>query len=267
MAVSVWGLGLVTAWLVFQIASVPALLMKRNDLADAVWGPAFLISALAAAQWGTADGLASLSHRSVLILVLLGVWALRLFAHVGWRILSHGTEDVRYRNWREQWGRNWVWRSYLQVFVLQAFILFVILAPVLHSISSPDAPLSWVAWTGVAVWLLGFGFELVADEQLRRFKVRPENKGRLMTTGLWSWSRHPNYFGETLQWWGIWLLVLDLPFGWATALSPVGITFLLLRVSGVPLLEATMMNRPGFEDYARNTPKFFPVPPIFRRKA
>lgn len=258
---NVWWVGLYTAIVLFQIVSIPALILRKNDLADVLWGPAFLLTALAATHWGTDGGLASLSLRSIVMLTLLALWAVRLFIHVGWRNLSHRAEDVRYNNWRKQWGKHWLWRSYLQVFVLQALILYVFLTPVLLSVNTPDAQMTWVNWIGLFVGVSGFLFESIADEQLRQFKVQPENKGKLMTSGLWSWSRHPNYFGEVLQWWGIWLLVIDLPLGWATIVSPIGVTYLILKVSGVSMLEDLMKNRPGFTEYAAKTSIFIPMPP------
>lgn len=261
MEMNVWSTGFFAVVLLFQIVCIPAVILKKNDLADVLWGPAFVLTALAAALWGTSDGISSLSLRSLILLSLLTIWATRLFVHVGWRNLSHKTEDVRYNNWRKAWGKNWLWRSYLQVFVLQALILYVFLTPVLLSIDTPATPLSLLGRFGLMVAVTGFLFESIADEQLRKFKANFENKGKLMTEGLWSWSRHPNYFGEVLQWWGIWLLVIDLPWGWATIISPIGVTYLILKVSGVSMLEDLMKNRPGFADYSARTSIFVPLPP------
>lgn len=258
---NVWAVGFITAILLFQIVAVPALILKKNDLADVLWGPAFVLAALAAAIWGTPDGLSALSSRSLVILSLVTVWAVRLFVHVGWRNISHRAEDVRYNNWRKAWGKNWLWRSYLQVFVLQPLILYVFITPILLSIDAEATPLTLLSWLGIVLSFTGFLFELIADEQLRRFKLKPESKGRLMTEGLWSWSRHPNYFGEVLQWWGIWLLVVDLPYGWASIISPIGVTYLILKVSGVSMLEDLMKSRPGFAEYAKRTSVFIPLPP------
>lgn len=258
---NIWSVGFMVAFLLFQLVSIPALLLKKNDLTDVLWGPAFFISAAAAAAWGNENGLASLGPRSKLILLIIAIWALRLFLHVGWRNLSHKAEDVRYNNWRKAWGKNWLWRSYLQVFVLQAIILYVFLTPVLLALNSPASSLTWINWIGLLVFTAGFLFESIADEQLRKFKSGPDNKGKIMTSGLWSWSRHPNYFGEVLQWWGIWLLVIDLPWGWATIISPLGVTYLILNVSGVSMLEDLMRNRPGYKEYAAKTSEFIPKPP------
>lgn len=262
MTVNVWSIGFLVAIILFQVVSIPALLLKKNDLADVLWGPAFILTALGAALWGAPHGLSSVSQRAIAILILLTVWATRLFIHVGWRNLSHRAEDVRYNNWRKAWGQNWLWRSYLQVFVLQPFILYLFLTPVLLAIDeAASTTMSWISWLGLIVAASGFLYEAIADEQLRRFKRNSENKGKLMTEGLWSWSRHPNYFGEVLQWWGIWIMVIDLPFGWATIISPIGVTYLILKVSGVSMLEHLMKSRPGFSEYAKRTSVFIPLPP------
>lgn len=255
---NVWTVGLFAALAIFQIAAVPAILRKRNDFADVTWGPAFIISALAAAQWGTDQGIESLSARSAVILALLTIWAVRLFVHIRWRTLNHPIEDARYQRMRKNWGSRWILQSYLRVFVMQPLILYAILVPVLFSISANPEPWSLIAWLGLATWIIGFLFESVADEQLRRFKQDPANKCALMTRGLWGWSRHPNYFGEVVQWWGIWLMVQDLPLAWTTILSPVGLTFLIIKVSGVSLLEGQMKSRPGYEEYCRTTSSFIP---------
>lgn len=256
----VWCVAFIAVFILFQLVAIPALILKKNDLADVLWGPGFPLGALAAILFAT-DGFSSLDLRSWVIFALVTVWALRLFLHVGLRNLSHIKEDERYNNWRRQWGSNGLWRSYLQVFVLQSVILYVLLSPVLLSLASPPMEISFVFGLGVLVWLVGFVFESIGDEQLRRFKKSAHHQGQLMTTGLWSWTRHPNYFGEVMQWWGIWLMVLELPYGWATLISPLGISFLILKVSGVPMLEKLMQQRPGFQEYAARTSIFFPLPP------
>lgn len=256
----IWLCGLFASILVFQIVAVPALLLKRNDFADVLWGPAFPLCALLSLIF-SGESLSGLDPRKILVLVLLAAWALRLFWHVGRRNLSHKQEDVRYAKWRREWGATAVWRSYLQVFVLQALILYVFLLPVFFIFSSPAQPLGALSVVGVICWLIGLFFEAVGDEQLRRFKSDPANKGKLMTTGLWSWTRHPNYFGEVLLWWGVWLIAVELPGAWWTVIAPVGVTFLILRVSGVSMLEELMRSRPGYAEYEKRTSVFFPWPP------
>lgn len=261
---SVWMSGLLASIVLFQIVAVPALLLRKNDLADVLWGPGFPLSALAAIHF-SGKGFDSLSSRELLLLILISLWAARLFLHVGWRNLSHRQEDVRYNNWRKQWGHTWLWRSYLQVFVLQALIMFLFLVPVLYALAAPALPLGPLAYAGALVWVIGFLFEAVGDEQLRQFKRRADSKGKLMTTGLWSWSRHPNYFGEVCLWWGAWLITLELPGSWWTIIGPLGVTYLILKVSGVSMLEDLMRSRPGYAEYEKRVPAFFPLPPGWKK--
>lgn len=257
---SVWFSAFLTVMVLFQIVAIPALVMRKNDLADVLWGPAFPITVFIAVM-SSQLSFDALGLRAQLILLLLTVWAIRLFFHVGLRNLSTKEEDVRYGNWRKAWGQTWMWRSYLQVFVLQPVILYVFLTSSLLAVSTSAESMSVLAWLGVGVWIVGFVFESVGDEQLRRFKADKANKGKLMTSGLWSWTRHPNYFGEITLWWGIWLMVVDLPYGYLTVISPIGVTLLILKVSGVSMLEDLMRTRPGFAEYAAKTPRFFPRPP------
>jgi len=259
MNYSVWAASAITLFAIASFTFIPAALLRKNDLADVLWGPGFPLAALAGWRLG-APGRA-LDPRFALALFLVTVWAVRLFLHVGLRNLSTRTEDARYHNWRREWGKNWFWRSYLQVFVLQALILFLIDSPLLLMIASGPVPLDIFAYAGACWWLAGFLLETVADEQLRQFRAIPTNKGKLITTGLWGWSRHPNYFGEVMQWWGLFLFALPLPGGFLTIISPLAITWLILKVSGVPMLEKLMDGRPGVEEYRRRVPEFFPRPP------
>lgn len=262
---SVWITGFWTAIVLFQLVWIPAFFLRKNDLADVLWGPAFPICAFSSLYF---SGLSfhELDLRTILVLVLISFWAARLFLHVGLRNLSHRTEDVRYNNWRKQWGSTWIWRSYLQVFVLQALILYVFLVPVLYVLASPSEPVGFLGALGLVLWATGFFFEAVGDEQLRRFKANGKNKGQLMVTGLWSWTRHPNYFGEVLLWWGIWLIAFELPGSWWTIIGPIGVTYLILKVSGVSMLEDLMRSRPGYAEYERNVSRFFPRPPLRNNK-
>jgi steroid 5-alpha reductase family enzyme len=246
--------------LIFALAVfLPALFFRRNDIADVFWGPGFL--AAAAGGWIFGAPERSADTRLLVTLILTGIWALRIFVHVGFRFLASKEEDKRYNNWRKEWGNSWIWRSFLQVFLLQGLFLLVINLPLLWVIASPAKDLDGIAYAGIAIWAAGFLFETVADEQLRRYKRNPANKGLIMRTGVWSWSRHPNYFGEVVQWWGLFLLALPLRGGLITLLSPVTITFLIVKVSGLPMLEKLLENRPGWEQYKRTTSIFFPLPP------
>jgi steroid 5-alpha reductase family enzyme len=239
-----------TAW--FAVA----LIKKDNSIADIAWGLGFVLVA----------GVSFLRRGSLflpfLVTSLVVVWGLRLALHILIRNRKRG-EDPRYAEWRRKWGRSFVWRSYLQVFLLQGFFLIVISSPVILVNSIPYSPVvivgGWgILLTGCLVWCVGFFFEVVGDAQLARFKKDPGNKGKIMDRGLWRYTRHPNYFGESLMWWGIFLVALEVPCGWVTAVSPVLITFLLVRVSGIPLLEKRYAGNPAFQAYARRTSAFVP---------
>ncbi len=237
-----------TVWFVI------ALIRKDNSLADIAWGLGFVLVAGFTFARGTTH------YLSALVTGLVVLWGLRLSVHIFRRNRGRG-EDPRYAGWRRSWGRSFAWRSYLQVFLLQAFFLLVISSPIVFVNKSPLASPGWAfPWrlAGLVVWSVGFVFEAVGDAQLVRFKRDPANKGRIMDRGLWKYSRHPNYFGESLMWWGIFLVALAYPHGWVTVASPLLITFLLAKVSGVPLLEKRYAGNPEFQAYARRTSAFVP---------
>jgi len=228
---------------------------KRNDLADIAWGIGFIVATLAAL---IAEG--AMTSRSLLLFMLVLAWGIRLAVHIGFRNAGKG-EDPRYRKWREEWGRYAVLRSFLQIFLLQQYLVLVVLVPVTYVIWRGDGPLGMLDAIGVLVWSVGFFFETVGDYQLLRYKADPENKGRIMRTGLWRYTRHPNYFGEVTMWWGVYLIAMAVPGGWMTVIGPVTITLLILGVSGIPMLEARYEGNAEFEEYKRRTSAFFPLPP------
>ncbi|EUJ36717.1 hypothetical protein BCAMP_10595 [Brochothrix campestris FSL F6-1037] len=149
-------------------------------------------------------------------------------------------------------------KAYLNVFVFQGVILYVLSLPLFFMMTAEPYPLHWWHYLGLLVWLIGAFYEVVGDWQLQQFKANPANKGKLLTTGLWSTTRHPNYFGEALSWWGIYLLSITSVVSLSGIIGPLGITLLLLFVSGVPLLEQKYKDRPDFQAYAAKTAKFFP---------
>ena len=232
-----------------------SLVLKRNDVADVAWGGGFIVAALAAviSRGDVAD-------RAVLVVVLVVIWGMRLALHIGLRNRGKG-EDVRYRKWREEWGRYATVRSFFQIFILQGALLLVISLPVIRAITAPDAPLTLMDFLGSAVWLIGFLFEAISDWQLLQYNKDPANKGTVITTGLWRYSRHPNYFGEVTLWWGVFLLALSVPGGWMTIIGPITITALILGVSGIPMLEKKYEGNAEFDEYKRKTSAFFPLPP------
>jgi len=230
-------------------------LIKRDaSIVDVFWGLGFVVVA-----WLTflrADGYLG---RKILITVLTTLWGLRLALYIFIRNWGHG-EDRRYQAWRAQYGVRFWWVSLFTVFGLQGVLLLIIsLTLQIGQISAIPARLVVLDYLGVILWAVGFLFEAVADWQLYRFKADPGNKGRVMNRGLWAYSRHPNYFGESLVWWGLFLITLAVPGGGWVVISPLLITFLLLKVSGVTLLEKTIVDsRPEYAEYIKSTSSFIP---------
>lgn len=234
-------------------ASVP---LKNVSIVDIFWGLGFvLLNGFYFSQIG------SITPRQILLTVLLTIWGLRLSAHIFWRNKGHG-EDFRYRQWREQAGNRYWWKSLFTVFLLQGVIMWLVSAPLLathlgatHS-SRPTTTLDIIA---LLLWGVGFFFEAVGDWQLARFKANPTNRGKVLDSGLWQYTRHPNYFGDAVCWWAYWLFSLNSEIGWATIFSPLLMTFLLMRVSGVRLLEKSLREtKPAYQAYEAETNAFFP---------
>ena len=238
-------LGLACFWFVLS------LILKRNDVADVGWGLGFLVLA-AFLCWRYQPG-----GVFQLVALLIALWGLRLALHIGWRHRGK-PEDRRYQKWREEWGSTFYLRSFLQVYLLQAFFQLIIAAPLFVAAISSGVIILPLVIVGVVLWLVGFGFESIGDYQLARFKSDPANKGKLMTTGLWRYTRHPNYFGEITMWWALFLIVVPFQLGWVAIISPLTITWLLLYVSGIPMLEAKYEGREDFEEYKRRTNALFP---------
>ncbi len=252
--------GLAVAAGAFSVVWVISLMLRNASIVDIFWGPGFVVMgsyyALAVPEAPTARGL--------VVLALVTAWALRLALYIGFRNAGAG-EDFRYRKWRDEAGRNFWWVSFFKVFLLQAVVLWIVSSPLLLAQLGPGKSFSVIDGLGVALWAFGFGFEAVADLQLQTFKKNPTNSGRVMRHGLWSISRHPNYFGEAVLWWGIGLLALPTG-GWLSFIGPLMITFMLLKVSGVSLLDSAMVERrPGYADYIATTPSFVPLPRSLRR--
>jgi steroid 5-alpha reductase family enzyme len=235
-----------------------SLLLRDAGIADVFWGTGFAI--LAVFYAASFDGASS---RTALVVGMALVWGMRLSIHI-YRRGRGKSEDPRYAAWREAAGDSFWWRSYFTVFLLQGCLMWVISAPlaVAEASAIPSALTFWDL-SGLAVWLAGFLFETVGDAQLSAFKADPANRGKVLDTGLWAWTRHPNYFGDALVWWGFFLVSLSVPGGAWTIFSPVLMTFLLVRVSGVSLLEKGLKeSKPGYADYVARTSAFFPRPPL-----
>ncbi|HWH14265.1 MAG TPA: DUF1295 domain-containing protein [Miltoncostaeaceae bacterium] len=233
--------------------------LRDASIVDPVWGLAFAVVGLCAALAGDGDG-----ARRVLLAALAVVWGLRLFAYLALRRRGAG-EDFRYAAMRARNPRTFARRSLVTVFGLQAALVLVVSLP-LQMAPLGDAPLGALAVAGVVVWAVGLLFEVVGDAQLARFRRDPANRGRVLDTGLWRYTRHPNYFGDFLVWWGLYLVALEAGGTWWTLVGPLVMSILLVRVSGVALLERDIAaRRPGYADYVRRTSAFVPLPP--RRRA
>ncbi len=237
------------------VTFVVSLPLRDNSIVDVTYG---LATALATA---TTFVLSPTRHpREAVLLTLVGLWGARLATHLVVRKWGRG-EDPRYRAWRDAWGRWFLPRTILQVYVLQGAVILVVLTPVLLTRSAPGGPLGPLDWLGVAAWAVGFSFEAVGDAQLLAFQRGPARSGRFITRGLWRYTRHPNYFGEATLWWGVFLVGLGAGHGVVGVISPVAVTALLLFVSGIPMLERRWAGDPEFEAYRRRTSAFFPWPP------
>ena len=232
---------------------VLSLVLKNSSIVDIFWGAGFVIFAWVA-FFLTPEGYLG---RKLLLTALVTLWGLRLTIYI--LVRNWGKpEDFRYQAWRKQHGKKWWWYSFFQVFLLQGVLLTIIAAPLLAAQISPvPARLGVLDYIAILLWAIGFFFEAAGDWQLKRFKSDPANKGKVMDRGVWRYTRHPNYFGDATQWWAYYLIAASAG-GWWTIFSPILMTTLLLRVSGVKLLEKTLDTRPGYKEYAERTSEFIP---------
>ena len=247
-------LGLMTA---LWVLSLP---LKNSSIVDIFWGTGFVI--LAWVYFALMPE--GLMTRKLILVILTTLWGLRLSSYVLYRNWGK-PEDFRYQKWRQESGSRWWWKSFFQVFLLQGLLLWIISMPLLAA-QTRLAPgrLTALDILGVGLWAIGFFFETAGDLQLARFKANAANKGRVMERGVWRYTRHPNYFGDAAQWWG-YFLIATAAGGWWTIFSPILMTTLLMRVSGVALLEKTLETRPGYKEYIEKTSAFIPRFP--RRKS
>jgi steroid 5-alpha reductase family enzyme len=246
------GLFIVVAF--FTLVWVLSVFIKNASIVDIFWGLGFVL--VNGFYFLTTPGLSTLK---IITIVLVTLWGLRLSTHIFFRNLGK-PEDFRYQQFRKNYGekRYW-WFSYFQVFLLQGFLVWLISAPLLAiSYFAGENPFGIPDILGILIWLVGFTFEAGGDWQLNRFKANPANKGKLLTTGFWKYTRHPNYFGDAAVWWGF--AILSVASGcYLPVLSSVLMTWLIVKVSGVSMLERTMKNtKPGFEDYVKRTSPFIP---------
>jgi steroid 5-alpha reductase family enzyme len=245
----------VTIFVYMNLIHALSVLRKNAGIVDIAWGFGFVLVA-----FSLFNRVSVTTSTQNLILLLITLWGLRLSYHIARRNLF-APEDWRYAHWRQNWGKTYAWRSYLQIFMLQGLMMLVISSSTIVVFASEQEPSIWLELIGAGVWSIGYIFEVIGDKQLADFiknKKSGKTEAKIMTKGLWRYTRHPNYFGEVTQWWGIWLIVSGLPWGWLALISPLTITILILYVSGMPLLEKKYSQDKQWQVYAKQTSKFFP---------
>lgn len=228
-----------------------SILIRRNDVADVGWGLGFILVSAVSAWFGGG------SVSGLLATALVTLWGTRIALHIYLRNKDK-EEDFRYKNWRNNWGKYFYVRSYFQVFILQGILMFLISLPVvLSNLFFTEYSLVFLI-IGFIVWTIGFIFESVGDYQLGQFVSEQKNKGKIMMSGLWAFTRHPNYFGEVAMWWGIFIICMPHALWLLMLLSPLAITILILKVSGIPMLEKKYEGNPEFQAYKQRVSAFFP---------
>ena len=246
-------LGLAAIVILFTILWAVSLRQQNCSIADVAWGPGILLIGLV--YYFTSDGRTLRAH---LTLSLLAIWAIRLATHLYFRMRLQG-EDFRYVKWRDDYDHWWL-VSYVKIFLLQAVVGWIISLPIYFAIVSVAPPsLTFLDYLGVLLFVSGLVFESLGDEQLRRFRANRANRGKVLDTGLWRYTRHPNYFGEALVWWGFGVIGVATG-GLPGLLGPAIFTYLLLYVSGVALLESTLIEKAGYVQYVGRTPALLPLP-------
>lgn len=231
---------------------IVSIILKKTSIIDVAWGIGFIFVALITFFYN-----GTFYVRSFLVLALVILWGIRLSYYIFLRNKGK-KEDFRYQRAREKWGEKFWWKSYLQIFLLQGFVMFIVTFSFQFILTYTDSSISFFDIIGLTIWLIGFYFETKGDWELYVFKSNYLNKGKILKSGLWALTRHPNYFGESLMWWGLFIVSLSINMGIVTVISPVVITFSLLKISGVKMLENMYKDNLEYQEYVKNTPAFFP---------
>lgn len=229
-----------------------SLWLRDVSIVDIFWGFGFVLIAWVVFLKGTQ------TPRGWLLVTLTSVWGLRLTGYLAWRNIGKG-EDYRYAQMRERHGSKFPMISLFTVFLLQGVVMLVVALPLQTGLTlEATTPLSWLAWVGGTCWLIGLLFEAGGDFQLAAFRANPQNKGQVLQSGFWRYTRHPNYFGDFMVWWGLYLSAFGSGQAWWSAIGPAIMSAFLMKFSGVGLLEKNMKKKPGYEDYIERTNAFFP---------
>jgi steroid 5-alpha reductase family enzyme len=228
--------------------------VRDASIIDVFWGPLFVVIA-----WVLfAADLESVALKHLVVLFLVTAWGLRLAFHLGARNFGAG-EDTRYRLWRAHGGPNWWLKSFYRVYLLQGAIALVVATPIVAAFRATETPFI-VNWIGVPIWIVGFAMEAAADVQLTRFRSLPDSRELVLDTGLWHYSRHPNYFGDALQWWGLGILTFSGTTWWSVV-GPLAMTLVFLNLSNDVIERGLLKRRPAYAQYIARTSAFFPKHP------
>jgi steroid 5-alpha reductase family enzyme len=230
-------------------------MFKRNDVVNVAWGLGFIFIA-----WANLVLFQNFSIQNLLISLFVTVWGGRLSLHLGQRFFNE-PEDFRFALLRKKWGKLFYIRSYFQIYMLHGVALILVALPILGTQTHGFYSLYWWNYIGVLLWLIGMFFQTVGDYQLQRFKKYRKTKNAVLNSGLWKYSRHPNYFGEVLLWWGIFLLALPVQNPLILLISPIVVTFFVIGFSGMPKMKKRWRFHKVYQKYAQKTSAFFPLPP------
>ncbi|MFX0021153.1 MAG: DUF1295 domain-containing protein [Candidatus Hermodarchaeota archaeon] len=266
-------IGISALFLLFYllVAFIVGTAKKNNGLIDIFYGPAYFIIALISLVLYIIIN-SSVNIRQVIITGLVFIWAMRLAIYVF--IRNRGKpEDYRYKQMRERWKTNIILKSLIRVYLFQGFVIFIVAFPVWFvNISTNPPVISFIdfagvtLWLGIIIWLIGFIFETFGDYQLYIFKRNPDNKAKVMDKGFWRYTQHPNYFGEVTQWWGLFIIALAVPYGFISFIGPLFITYLIIKVSGIRLLDKRYEGDDKYAEYKKRTSTFFPWFPKKKNK-
>ena len=240
----------VLSFMIFMF--ILAQLLKNNSIVDIGWGIGFILITLILLITKM-----SVDLKEIILSAMILIWGARLSLHIFIRARGKG-EDFRYAQWRKDWGKNAVLYAFIKVFLLQGLIMIFIALPIMVEFSSNNDKLNPFSFIGVLIFVFGLIFESIGDFQMYYFKKNPENKGKIIKSGLWKFTRHPNYFGEAVLWWGIGIFTISSDLWLISFIGPLILNLLLVFVSGVPLLEKKYEGNKEWEDYKKVTPMFVP---------
>ena len=251
--------GLLVMLVMITLLWLLSLYLKDSSIVDIFWGFGFVV--MAWYYFGLATDYAFDNLRGQVLCGLVTLWGLRLAFHIGSRNIGK-PEDFRYQEFRREAGASYWWFSFFKVFLLQGIILWILSSVFWVTVNSEIPTLGLFEYIGIGFWAVGFFFETVGDWQLTQFKKKVKEKGEILNTGLWKYTRHPNYFGDAMVWWGYFMFALGTSGGWLYFFVPIFMNFLLRFVSGVAMLEESLQaSKPGYKEYMRKTSAFLPMLP------